>query len=70
MQIAEDRLEPAHDFAFQRDVHAKHAMSRWMLRPHRDFEQLALESRAHRRRRSLDRFQRLDRCVHSIDQLE
>jgi hypothetical protein len=37
MQVTKDRLELAHDLAIERHVHAKDAMSRRMLRPHRDF---------------------------------
>jgi hypothetical protein len=48
MQITEDRFELANDFAVERDVHAKNAVRGWMLRPHRDFEQFAFESRSHR----------------------
>ena len=38
MQISEDRLELAHDLAFQRDVHTENAVRGRMLRPHRNFE--------------------------------
>ena len=44
MQIAEHRLQFAHDFAIERDVHAEDAVRRGMLRAHRNFEQLAFES--------------------------
>src|SRR6266508_4319194 len=65
MQISKDRLELAHDLAFKSDVHAKHPMRRWVLWPHRDFEQFAVESRTHCRGRSLDWFQRLDARGHA-----
>src|SRR5436190_3785369 len=65
MQIAEDRLELAHDLAFEGDVHAKYAVGRWMLRSHRHFEQLAVQSRAHCCRRPLSWFEGLDSRAHA-----
>jgi hypothetical protein len=43
MQIAEDRLELHHRLAVEHHVHAKHAVRGRMLRPHRDFQQLAAD---------------------------
>ena len=65
VQITEDRLELPHDFAFERDVHPEHAVGRWMLRPHRHFEQLAFQSRAHGHRRPLHCFEGLSSCSHA-----
>ena len=56
MQITEDRFEFTNHLAIERDVHPKHAVSGWMLRPHRDFEQFAFEPRAHAQRRPLHGF--------------
>ena len=41
MQITEHRLELHNLLAIEHHIHAKHAMRRRMMRPHRDFEQLA-----------------------------
>src|SRR5207249_7672594 len=57
VQITEDRFKLAHDFAFQRDVHSKHAVRGRMLWSHRDFEQLAFEPRSHPHRWALHRFE-------------
>ncbi len=40
VQVAEDRLQFDDLFAIERDVHAEDAVSGWVLRAHRDFEQL------------------------------
>ncbi len=75
MQVTEHRLELHHPLAIQCDVHPKHAMSRGVLRPHRDFEQLAFQ-RAVRRRlgtklvipRWLSGFEIVGYRVHSLRQ--
>ena len=41
MQIAEHRLQLHHAFAIQHHIHAEHAMRRRMVRPQRNFEQIA-----------------------------
>ena len=64
MQITEHRFELAHDLAFERDVHSENAVRRRVLRPHRYFEQLAVESRAHGYRRALHSFDRFNRRAH------
>ncbi len=64
MQITEDRLELANDLALERDVHSKDAVGRRMLRSHRHFEQLAIESRAHCDWRPLHRLDRFDCRAH------
>jgi hypothetical protein len=51
MQVTEDRLEFAHHFAVERDVHPENAVGGGMLRPHRDLHLVALHPRAHRGRR-------------------
>ena len=53
------------DLAFEGDVHAKYAVGRWMLRSHRHFEQLAVQSRAHCCRRPLSWFEGLDSRAHA-----
>ena len=63
MEITENRFELAHDFAVERDVHAKDAVGRWMLRPHRHFEQFAFEPGAHAARGRLLEFLK-PRCAH------
>src|SRR5947209_5115990 len=63
VEITEYRLELAHDLALKRDIHSKHAVGRWMLRAHRHFEQLTIESRTHRCRRPLGWFKGLNRCA-------
>src|SRR5438094_4700648 len=65
MQITEDRFEFADDFAFKRDVHPKHAMGRWMLQPHRDFEQLAFQPGTHGYGGPLHGFESLSNCSHA-----
>ena len=47
MEITEDRFEFAHDLAFEGNVHPENAVGRGMLRAHRDFQQLAVETRRH-----------------------
>src|SRR3954469_3877290 len=42
MQVPKHWLQLDHALAVQRHIHAEHAMGRGMVRPHRDFEQLAL----------------------------
>src|SRR5207245_1563675 len=64
VQVTKDRLEFAHDLAFERDVHPKNTVRRWMLRPHRHFEQFAIESRAHCCRWPLGWFECLNRRGH------
>ena len=64
MQISEDWLELAHDLAFERDVHPEYAVRGGMLRPHRDFKKLALESGSHAHRRPLHCFERFDHRAH------
>ena len=48
MEITEDRLEFADDLALERNVHPENAVGRWVLRTHRDFEELAIEARGPR----------------------
>src|SRR4029077_14289856 len=64
MQVAKDGLELANDLAVERNVHAKDAVGRRMLRPHRDFEQFAFESRTHCLERPFGWFESLDGCGH------
>jgi hypothetical protein len=63
MEVTKDRLELAHDLAFERDVHPKNAVGGWMLRAHRDFHQLAVKARSHRARRPLLEFLESSRHV-------
>ena len=49
VQVAEHRLEANHTLAIQRHVHAKHAVGRWMVRPHGHFKQLAFPVRLNMR---------------------
>src|SRR5205814_6685606 len=64
MQITEDRFELTNDLAFKGHIHPKHAMRRWMLRSHRDFEQFAFKPRAHAHWGSLECFDCLNYRAH------
>ena len=64
VQIPEDGLELANNFAFECHVHSKYAMCRRMLRPHRYLEQLTFQSRSHSDRRPLHRFECFNRRAH------
>ena len=63
MQVTEDRFEFAHHFAIERDVHPEDAMGGGMLRPHRNFHQVAFDPRIHRLRRSFFELVK-SRCAH------
>ena len=50
MQIAKHRLQPHYAFAIEHDIHAENAVGGGMMRPHRDFKQLAVAIRLDDRR--------------------
>src|SRR5215510_1142991 len=67
MQIPENWFELANDLAVERDVHPEYSVSGWMLRSHRDFEQLALKARPHAQRWPLHCFDCFNGCAHPFN---